>query len=497
MHAKSTKDCPQNGAEKNAQNKPKDALWQGRFTKTLSARALDFETSIRVDSRMIFDDSQGSIAHVKMLGTQKIIEPQEAAALVRELQNIESDIRSGKLSIDTSFEDIHSFIEHELTERLGDTGKKVHTGRSRNDQIALDEGLYLRRTAADLQKRIVHLTDVLCTIAEKHVSSLMSGYTHLQRAQPVSLAQHLCAWAWMLTRDYGRFADALKRMDECPLGAAALAGSGLPLDRFYTAKELGFSDIVHNSMDAVADRDYCIELTAAAALCMTHLSRFCEEVILWSSSEFHFINLDEQWSTGSSIMPQRKNPDFAELIRGRTGRVYGDLIALFTLMKGLPLAYNRDMQEDKQSVFEALDTLGASLEVFAAMMETAQWDTERMASSCCGGFADATDLADYLVKKGMPFRTAHGCAASAVKTCIERGIQLEDLPLSEYTKISPLIEEDVFVCLEPAACLNAKNTAGGPSEKQVRIQIESLRRFCKNAETHAESRLAPYTNDRP
>ncbi|MGI5172805.1 argininosuccinate lyase [Treponema sp. OMZ 840] len=480
MHTKNTQtDTQKNAPAVNAL--ASNALWQGRFEKKLSDQALAFETSIHVDSLMVFDDINGSIAHVKMLGAQNIIPHQEAKAIADELHKIEDDIRSGALTIDTGFEDIHSFIEHVLTERLGDTGKKVHTGRSRNDQIALDERLYLRRTISALQKRILTLINALCTIAEDHTESLISGYTHLQRAQPVSLAQHLCAWAWMLKRDYGRFSDALGRANLSPLGSAALAGSGLPLDRSYTAQELGFDGIVPNSMDAVADRDYCIETVSAAALCMTHLSRFCEEIILWASSEFGFIDLDEQWSTGSSIMPQKKNPDFAELIRGRTGLVYGDLTALFTMMKGLPLAYNRDMQEDKISLFRACGTLDSCLEVFTEMIKTAKWNTERMAASCRGGFANATDLADYLVKKGMPFRTAHGCAAAAVRLCIERGIQLEDLPLEEYKAISPLIEKDVFERLEPSACLKAKNTAGGAAPEQVVRQLESLRRFYTQA----------------
>jgi argininosuccinate lyase len=454
------------------------ALWHGRFAEGPDAEAVAFETSIHVDARMVFDDIKGSVAHVRMLGQEKIIPSEEADLIIKELINMEIDIKSGVLVIDTNAEDIHSFIEGVLTDRLGDVGKKVHTGRSRNDQIALDERLYLKHAIPDLQRRILTLISTLTEIASKHTSSLLSGYTHMQRAQPVTLAHHLCAWAWMLQRDYQRLNDSLKRIDFSPLGAGALAGSGLPLNREAVAKELCFSNVTPNSLDTVADRDYCIEFASDFSLIMSHLSRFCEEVVLWSTEEFKFIDLSEKWSTGSSIMPQKKNPDFAELIRGRTGRVYGDLIALLTMVKGLPLSYNRDMQEDKESLFNAYDTTYSCLGIFTRMIGTAKWNIDRMVASCVGGHANATDLADYLVKKGMPFRTAHGVSAKAVRLCIEKGVNLEDLALQEYKDISELIDEDVFACLSPEACVSARKTTGGPAEERVKEQIITLRKFC-------------------
>ena len=388
----------------------KSPLWHGRFAEGPDAEAVAFETSIHIDSRMAFDDVRGSIAHAGMLGRTGIIPAPESAAIVAELKKIASELEAGTLEIDTGAEDIHSFLEGALTDRLGDIGKKVHTGRSRNDQIALDERLYLLSSMPLLREAVLTLIETLTTVASHHTRSLMSGYTHLQRAQPVTLAHHLCAWAWMLVRDYGRLGDAMARLDFMPLGAGALAGSGLPLDRKSVADELGFSALTENSLDSVADRDYCLEITADLSILMTHLSRFCEEIIIWSTEEFKFIDLSEKWSTGSSIMPQKKNPDFAELIRGRTGLVFGNLIALLTMMKGLPLSYNRDMQEDKASLFAAYDTTFSCLRVFTHMIGTARCNVERMEASCTGGHANATDLADYLVKKGLPFRTAHEVA---------------------------------------------------------------------------------------
>lgn len=458
--------------------KNEETLWQGRFAETPGAEAIAFETSIHIDSRLAFDDIRGSIAHARMLGSVGIITQEESHKIAQELSTISLELSNGTLIIDTNAEDIHSFIEGVLTERLGDTGRKLHSGRSRNDQIALDERLYLKHAIPELGQRIITLMGTLTEIAARHTSSLLSGYTHMQRAQPITLAHHLCAWAWMLQRDYDRLSDALKRIDLCPLGAGALAASGLPLDRDAIANELGFSGLTHNSLDTVADRDYCIEITSALSLLMTHLSRFCEEIILWSTEEFKFINLSERWSTGSSIMPQKKNPDFAELIRGRTGRVYGNLIALLTTMKALPLSYNRDMQEDKESLFAAYDTAMSCLEVFTFMIATATWNTELMEASCTGGHANATDLADYLVKKGMPFRTAHSIVAQAVRLCIEKKINLEDLPLNEYTTLSNLITEDVYTILPPQACVEAKNIVGGPAEERVKEQISLLRNFC-------------------
>ena len=455
------------------------ALWHGRFKDGPDAEAVEFETSIYEDMRLASDDIRGSRAHVKMLGKQNIIPASEASLIADELGRIASEIKEGTLQIDTSAEDIHSFVEGVLTDRLGDVGRKVHTGRSRNDQIALDERLYLRHAVPELQQKILELIETLVKIASEHTKDLMSGYTHMQRAQPVTLAHHLLAWAQMVKRDYGRLEDAVKRVNLCPLGAGALAGSGLPLDRSMVAEELGFESPTDNSLDSVADRDYCVELAACLSIFMMHLSRFCEEVVLWSTEEFKFIELSEKWSTGSSIMPQKKNPDFAELIRGKTGRVYGDLMALLTMMKGLPLTYNRDLQEDRRSLFDAYDTAFSCVSIFTSMIATASWNTARMKASCVGGHANATDLADYLVRKGMPFRTAHGVSASAVRYCIEHGCNLEDMPLAEYRKISELIEDDVYAVLPPEACVSARLTAGGPSEVRVLEQIEKLRAFIK------------------
>ena len=455
------------------------ALWHGRFQEGPDAQAVEFETSIYVDQRMAQDDIAGSKAHVAMLGASGIIPQAEADQIIQALEGISQDLESGALTIDYSAEDIHSFIEGVLTDRIGEAGKKVHTGRSRNDQIALDERLYLRHAIPTLQGKIQTLVSVLVDIADEHKESLLSGYTHLQRAQPVTLAHHLCAWCWMLQRDCQRLEDALSRIQLSPLGAGALAGSSLPLNRELVAQKLGFSGVTPNSLDTVADRDYCIEFTAAFSLLMSHLSRFCEEVIIWSTEEFKFIDLSERWSTGSSIMPQKKNPDFAELIRGRTGRVYGNLIALLTMVKGLPLSYNRDMQEDKESLFDAYDTVSSCLEVFTKMIGTARWNTQRMAASCTGGHANATDVAEYLVRKGMPFRTAHGVAAKAVRMCIDRGCNIEDLPLEDLQSCSHLIEEDIYSLITPRACMEARKVTGGPAPEAVAVQIHALRQWCK------------------
>ena len=454
------------------------ALWHGRFEEGPDAQAVEFETSIYVDQRMAQDDITGSKAHVAMLGASGIIPQNEADQIIQALEGISKDLESGALTIDYSAEDIHSFIEGVLTDRIGEAGKKVHTGRSRNDQIALDERLYLRHAIPTLQSKIKTLISVLVDIADGHKESLLSGYTHLQRAQPVTLAHHLCAWCWMLQRDYQRLEDALSRIQLSPLGAGALAGSSLPLNREMVAQTLGFAGVTPNSLDTVADRDYCIEFTAAFSLLMTHLSRFCEEVIIWSTEEFKFIDLSEKWSTGSSIMPQKKNPDFAELIRGRTGRVYGNLIALLTMVKGLPLSYNRDMQGDKESLFDAYDTVISCLEVFTQMIGTARWNTDRMAASCTGGHANATDVAEYLVRKGMPFRTAHGVAAKAVRMCIDRGCNIEDLSLEDLQSCSELLEEDIFSLITPKACVTARKLTGGPAPEAVTVQIQSLREWC-------------------
>ncbi|NLL99964.1 MAG: argininosuccinate lyase [Treponema sp.] len=455
------------------------ALWHGRFTEGPDAEAIAFETSIYVDSRMAFDDIAGSIAHAKMLGEMKIISRDEAEQIVNELENIRHDLKNGSLQINESAEDIHSFIEGVLTDRIGEAGKKLHTGRSRNDQIALDERLWLRRAIPDLQKRIHTLIKTLTEIAENHTESLLSGYTHLQRAQPVTLAHHLCAWCWMLVRDYERFSDALKRIDLSPLGSGALAGSTLPLNREMVASFLSFSGVTQNSLDSVSDRDYFLEMSSALAILQTHLSRFCEEIVLWSTEEFKFIDLSEKWSTGSSIMPQKKNPDFAELIRGRTGKVYGNMVALFTMIKALPLSYNRDLQEDKSSFFDAYDTVYSCLGIFIHMIGSTKWNVDKMAASCFGGYANATDLADYVVRKGMPFRTAHGVAARLVRKAIEKKCNLEDLSLEEMKSESDLIEEDIFDMISPRACMEGRKTTGGPSPNCVKEQIKQLKNFVK------------------
>ncbi len=453
------------------------ALWSGRFKEGPDAAAVAFETSIFVDERMAEDDIRGSLAHAAMLAETKIITLAEFKKIKSGLNSIQKDLKSGALKIDYSAEDIHSFIEATLTDRIGDAGKKLHTGRSRNDQIALDERLCLRREIPSLQKEIVSLIGSLVAIAEKHTSSIMPGFTHMQHAQPVTLAEHLCAWAWMLSRDYERLSDALSRIALCPLGSGALAGSGLPLDREAVAENLGFAGATQNSMDSVADRDYCIEFASAFSLLQMHLSRFSEEIVLWATSEFDFISLSEKWSTGSSIMPQKKNPDFAELIRGRTGKVYGALFNLLTMMKGLPLSYDRDLQEDKEPLFAAFDTVKSCVVVFDYMISSAEFNTEKMRESCMGGFLNATDLADYLVKKGVPFRTAHGISAKAVRLAIEQNVRLEDLTLEQLKQCSPKIEGDVYDAIKIESCVDARKTLGGTSGESTKKQIAALKEF--------------------
>ena len=455
------------------------ALWHGRFEEGPDAEAVAFETSIHVDERMAFDDIAGSIAHAKMLAHVKLISDGEANQIIEGLEGIKADLESGKLAIDYSAEDIHSFIEATLTDRIGEAGKKVHTGRSRNDQIALDERLYLRRTIPELQNALLTLMDALTQIASLHKNSLIPGFTHMQHAQPVTLAHHVCAWSWMLVRDWQRLEDSLKRICISPIGSCALAGSGLPLDREFEAGQLGFESVTKNSLDSVSDRDYCIETASNLSMIQMHLSRFCEEVVLWSTVEFGFIDLSEKWSTGSSIMPQKKNPDFAELIRGRTGKVYGDLFALMTMMKALPLAYDRDMQEDKEPLFDAIDTVLSCVKIFTYMISTAKWNTKTMEGACEGGFLNATDVADYLVRKGMPFRTAHGVSAKAVRIAIEKNCRLEDLELSVFKECSDLIDEDIYFFITSKACVEARKTTGGPSPERVDEQIGELKEFIK------------------
>jgi argininosuccinate lyase len=458
----------------NSKTKP---LWAGRLTEIPQAEAFAFQSSINVDCRLVFDDIEGSKAHVTMLGKQGIISKDSAGKISKELNAIAGEIKTGKLTIDTAQEDIHSFLETVLTERLGDTGKMVHAGRSRNDQVAVSFRLYLKRTIPQLQNELAALVNILLDTAQSHVNSIMPGYTHLQRAQPVTLGHHITAWCAALERDFSRFNDALKRLDECPLGSGALAGSTLPLDRKTTAQTLGFNRLCVNSMDAVADRDFVLELASGCAITMVHLSRFCEDVVLWASEEFKFINLAESWSTGSSIMPQKKNPDFAELIRGKTGRTTGNLVTLFTLLKGLPYAYNKDLQEDKEAIFDSIDTLSACLRMFAGMIKTSQFNLKRMKAACTGGFLEATDIAEYLVRKGMPFRTAHETAAALVRDCIEAGLKyISGLTLAQLKKRSKLFEEDIYKQITPLACVKARQIPGGPAPKEVRRQIKILRK---------------------
>lgn len=462
------------------------ALWHGRFLEGPDAAAVSFETSIKDDLRMAMVDIEGSINHAKMLYKQNLISNEDELKIIEGLESIKRDLIKGKTSdgkefkIDLSAEDIHSFIEATLTDRVGEPGKKVHTGRSRNDQIALDEKLYLRHQVSVLKKELNNAVSVLIEIAKNQKNTLIPGFTHMQHAQPVTLAHHLCAWAWMFYRDYNRICDSECRIDFSPIGACALAGSGLPLDREYEAEINGFSNVTLNSLDTVSDRDYYLEVISDLSIIQMHLSRMCEEIVYWATTEFGFIDLSEKWSTGSSIMPQKKNPDFAELIRGKTGRVYGDMIALFTMMKGLPLSYDRDMQEDKSSFFEAYDTVVSSLRIFSEMVRTAKWNEKKMSESCEGGFLNATDVADYLVRKGMPFRTAHGVSAKLVRSAIENNCKLEELDFSEYKKASQLFENDIFELITSKKCVEIRNITGGPASEQVQKQIDVLEKFVQD-----------------
>jgi len=461
------------------------ALWHGRFKEGPDADAVKFETSIKDDMRMAMVDIEGSLAHVKMLSKQKLISKDEEKLISEGLLSIKEDLLRGKdkkgnpFTVDLSAEDIHSFIEATLTDRVGEPGKKVHTGRSRNDQIALDERLYLKHQITALKKELLLLVKTLASIAGKNKETLIPGFTHMQHAQPVTLAHHLTAWAQMFCRDLDRLCDAYKRADLSPIGCGALATSGLPLNREYEARLLGFAGVTANSLDTVSDRDYYLEVSADLSIIQMHLSRACEEIVLWSTTEFGFIDLSEKWSTGSSIMPQKKNPDFAELIRGKTGRVYGDMVALFTMMKGLPLSYDRDMQEDKASFFEAYDTVISSVRIFTQMVKTASWNKKAMAQACQGGYLNATDLADYLVRKGLPFRTAHGVSAGLVRLAIEKKCALEELAFEEYKKASPLFKEDIFQKIKAEECVQQRSITGGPAALAVEKQLEELKAFIK------------------
>ncbi len=451
-------------------------LWKGRFQKEADPKTNDFNSSISIDSRMYKEDIEGSIAHATMLGAAGIIDKGESEKICAELEKIEKDIETGALNIDPDAEDIHTFIEGELTARIGDAGKRLHTARSRNDQVALDVRLTLRKECAGLMEQLKELINVLCDQAEEYADTVMPGYTHLQRAQPITFGHHLMAYAEMFLRDIGRMQDALKRMDVCPLGSGALAGTTYPLDRDLTAKLLGFSGVSRNSLDGVADRDFCAEIAAAISLAMVHLSRFSEEIILWCSWEFKFIELDDAFSTGSSIMPQKKNPDITELIRGKSGRVFGDLMALLTMMKGLPLAYNKDMQEDKEAVFDAVDTLRLCLTPFIPMLKTMRVLKENMRAAAAKGFINATDCADYLVaSKGLPFRDAYKITGELVALCIERGLTLETLPIDEYKKVCNAFDGGVYEAINLEKCVRDRKVKGAPCPENVRAAAKEVR----------------------
>mgnify|MGYP002796621818 FL=1 len=450
-------------------------LWQGRFQKALDPKTNDFNSSIRFDSRMFREDIAGSIAHATMLCAQGIISSEDLADILEGLQAIREDIESGKLEIDPNAEDIHTFVEGELTARVGAAGKRLHTARSRNDQVALDIRLYLRKACDDLHAQLTELISVLCKKAEQYADAVMPGYTHLQRAQPITFGHHLLAYAEMLLRDKERLQDAVKRMNVCPLGACALAGTTYNTDREMTARDLGFSGAMQNSLDAVSDRDFCMELASMLSILMVHLSRFSEEIVLWCSWEFKFVELDDAFSTGSSIMPQKKNPDITELIRGKSGRVFGDLMTLLTMMKGLPLAYNKDMQEDKEAIFDAFDTVKMCLTTFIPMLDTMTALPENMRKAAAGGFINATDCADFLVSKGLPFRDAYKATGELVALCIQKGLTLETLPLSEYQKICDLFDEGVYDAINLDKCVNDRTSLGGPAPENVRAQVKRVK----------------------
>ena len=450
-------------------------LWGGRFTKETDKLVYNFNASISFDQKFYKQDIKGSMAHVKMLAKQGILTEEERDQILAGLEGILADVESGKLEITSEYEDIHSFVEANLIDRIGDAGKKLHTGRSRNDQVALDMKLYVRDEIAEIDALVKEVLVTLEKIMEENIHTYMPGFTHLQKAQPITLAHHMGAYFEMFRRDRGRLADIYKRMNYCPLGSGALAGTTYPLDRAYTAELLGFDGPTLNSMDSVSDRDYVIELLSALSTIMMHLSRFSEEIVLWSSWEFRFVELSDAFTTGSSIMPQKKNPDMAELVRGKTGRVYGDLIALLTVLKGLPLAYNKDMQEDKEAIFDAIDTVKLCLKTFDPMLATMRVIPENMRNAAAKGFINATDCADYLVKKGMPFRDAYKITGTLVHTCIEKGCTLETLPLEEYKKLTDNFDEDVYDAISLDTCVMQRKAAGGPAPESVKAQIEYVR----------------------
>ena len=452
-------------------------LWGGRFKKGTDKLVNDFNSSINVDCRMYKEDIEGSLAHASMLGNQNIIPKEASDRITSGLLEILKRMENGVIEVDETAEDIHSFIEGTLTYYIGENGKMLHTGRSRNDQVTLDLRLYLKKAIVGLKEDIIALEEVLLEKAQENIDTIMPGYTHLQKAQPITFAHHILAYAEMLKRDFGRLSDCYKRVDEMPLGSGALATSTYPIDREAVARDLGFSKVTLNSLDSVSDRDYAIETLSCLSMIMMHLSRFSEEIILWCTNEFSFVELDDGYSTGSSIMPQKKNPDVAELVRGKTGRVYGDLMTLLTVMKGIPLAYNKDMQEDKEALFDGLDTVTLSLKTFCGMIKTMKVRKDNMRKGAGLGFTNATDLADYLVKKGMAFRNAHEVVGEIVLECIKRNIMIEELTLQELKGFSPIFEEDVYHAIDLVTCVEERKVIGGPSTESVKMQISALEKF--------------------
>ena len=447
-------------------------LWGGRFTKATDQEVFDFNESLSFDKRLYRCDIEGSLAHAKMLGKQGIISAEEAESIASGLKSILADIENGTLTFGPQYEDIHSFVEANLIDRIGDAGKKLHTGRSRNDQVALDMKLYTRTELDKVNELLNVLQKTLLDLIKANKETYMPGFTHLQKAQPVTLAHYLSAYLEMFLRDSERLTDIRKRLNRCPLGSGALAGTTYPLDRDFVAKELLFDEATTNSMDSVSDRDYLIEFLSALSVIMMHLSRFSEEMILFNSNEYRFVEMDDAFSTGSSIMPQKKNPDIAELVRGKTGRVYGDLMALLTIMKGIPLAYNKDMQEDKEAAFDAMDTVKSCLHLFTGMLSTITFRKDVMEKSAMNGFTNATDAADYLVVKGVPFRDAHGIIGRIVLTCIEKNCSIEDLSLAELKEICPVFEEDVYDAISLKTCVNKRNTKGGPGSEAFEEAVQ-------------------------
>lgn len=454
-------------------------LWGGRFTKETDQLVYNFNASIGFDQKFFRQDVQGSIAHVTMLAKQGILTEQERDDIIAGLEGIVKDVEAGTLKITEEYEDIHSFVEANLIDRIGDTGKKLHTGRSRNDQVALDMKLYVRDEIGQLDQLVKHLLETLNRIMEENLHTYMPGFTHLQKAQPITLAHHMGAYFEMFRRDRERLADIARRMNLCPLGSGALAGTTYPLDREYSAELLNFDGATRNSMDSVADRDYVIELLSALSTIMMHLSRFSEEVIIWNSNEYQFVEIDDAYSTGSSIMPQKKNPDIAELVRGKTGRVYGALISILTTMKGLPLAYNKDMQEDKELTFDAIDTVKSCLALFDGMLATMKFRSDVMENSAKHGFTNATDAADYLVNHGVPFRDAHGIVGQLVLYCLEKGISLDQMSLEEYQKISPVFQDDIYNAISIRTCVEKRTTKGAPGVMEAAV-AENRRYLMEN-----------------